>query len=78
MASIYKDSYVSLHVHKSNRAALSLYRDSLGFTVQGIEKQYCECYCVCLRIFPARYLPHVRTLDANGEGAYAMRLSLKQ
>jgi ribosomal protein S18 acetylase RimI-like enzyme len=41
MASIYKASYVSLHVRKSNRAALSLYRDSLGFTVQGIEKKYC-------------------------------------
>lgn len=41
MASIYKASYVSLHVRKSNRAALSLYRDSLGFTVQDIEKKYC-------------------------------------
>lgn len=41
MASIYKASYVSLHVRKSNRAALSLYRDSLSFTVQGIEKKYC-------------------------------------
>jgi len=41
MGSIYKASYVSLHVRKSNRAALSLYRDSLGFTVQGIEKKYC-------------------------------------
>lgn len=42
MASIYKASYVSLHVRKSNRAALSLYRDSLGFSVQGIEKKYCS------------------------------------
>jgi ribosomal protein S18 acetylase RimI-like enzyme len=74
MASIYKASYVSLHVRKSNRAALSLYRDSLGFTVQGIEKKY----CVCLRIFPTWYLSHVRTSDADGEDAYAMRLSLKQ
>jgi len=41
MASIYKASYVSLHVRKSNRAALNLYRDSLGFTVQDIEKKYC-------------------------------------
>ena len=41
MASIYKASYVSLHVRKSNRAALSLYRDSLGFSVQDIEKKYC-------------------------------------
>jgi peptide alpha-N-acetyltransferase len=42
MASIYKASYVSLHVRKSNRAALSLYRDSLGFTVRDIEKKYCK------------------------------------
>lgn len=42
MASIYQASYVSLHVRKSNRAALSLYRDSLGFTVQDIEKKYCR------------------------------------
>jgi len=41
MASIYKASYVSLHVRKSNRAALNLYRDSLGFTVRDIEKKYC-------------------------------------
>lgn len=40
MASIYKAPYVSLHVRKSNRAALSLYRDTLGFTVKDIEKEY--------------------------------------
>jgi ribosomal protein S18 acetylase RimI-like enzyme len=73
MASIYKASYVSLHVRKSNRAALSLYRDSLGFTVQGIERSI-----VCLRIFLTWYPSHVRTSDADGEDAYAMRLSLKQ
>ena len=41
MASIYRASYVSLHVRKSNRAALALYRDTLGFTVKAIEKGYC-------------------------------------
>ena len=41
MASIYNASYVSLHVRKSNRAALGLYRDTLGFTVKDIEKSYC-------------------------------------
>ncbi|KAI0082475.1 acyl-CoA N-acyltransferase [Panus rudis PR-1116 ss-1] len=56
MATIYRASYVSLHVRKSNRAALGLYRDTLGFTVQDIEKSY----------------------YADGEDAYAMRLSLKQ
>ncbi|THH29140.1 hypothetical protein EUX98_g5047 [Antrodiella citrinella] len=55
MATIYRASYVSLHVRKSNRAALSLYKDTLGFTVRDIEKKY----------------------YADGEDAYAMRLSLK-
>ncbi|PPQ65961.1 hypothetical protein CVT26_010723 [Gymnopilus dilepis] len=55
MAQIYRASYVSLHVRKSNRAALSLYKDTLGFTVKEIEKGY----------------------YADGEDAYAMRLTLK-
>lgn len=42
MATIYRASHVSLHVRKSNRAALSLYRDTLGFEVRDIEKKYCE------------------------------------
>jgi ribosomal protein S18 acetylase RimI-like enzyme len=41
MAAVYRASFVSLHVRKSNRAALGLYRDTLGFTVQDIEKKYC-------------------------------------
>jgi len=40
MASIYQASDVSLHVRKSNRAALGLYRDTLGFTVKSIESKY--------------------------------------
>ncbi|KAF5321813.1 hypothetical protein D9619_000636 [Psilocybe cf. subviscida] len=40
MRDIYRASYVSLHVRKSNRAALGLYRDTLGFTVKNIEKKY--------------------------------------
>lgn len=40
MANIYRASHVSLHVRKSNRAALALYRDTLGFTVKDIEKGY--------------------------------------
>ncbi|KAF9006575.1 acyl-CoA N-acyltransferase [Cyathus striatus] len=55
MASIYHASYVSLHVRKSNRAALNLYQNTLGFTVEDIEKKY----------------------YADGEDAYAMRLSLR-
>ena len=41
MATIYRASYVSLHVRKSNRAALALYKDTLGFSVKNIEKKYC-------------------------------------
>ncbi|KIM47065.1 hypothetical protein M413DRAFT_440608 [Hebeloma cylindrosporum] len=40
MASIYKASYVSLHVRKSNKAAIALYRDTLGFEVAKVEKKY--------------------------------------
>lgn len=36
----FKAEYVSLHVRKSNRAALHLYRDSLQFEVMSIEKSY--------------------------------------
>ena len=42
MATIYRAAYVSLHVRKSNRAALALYKDTLGFTVHAVEKGYCE------------------------------------
>lgn len=42
MAAVYRAAYVTLHVRKSNRAALGLYKDTLGFTVQDIEKKYCE------------------------------------
>ncbi len=44
MATVYRAEHVSLHVRKSNRAALALYRDSLGFDVYNIEKKYCECH----------------------------------
>lgn len=75
MADIYKAHYVSLHVRKSNRAALGLYRDTLGFTVKDIEKGYCRFFpfasASCLLIFCSLYL------DADGEDAYAMHLSLK-
>lgn len=40
MAEIYQAKYVSLHVRKTNRAAISLYRDSLGFKVHEVEKGY--------------------------------------
>ncbi|KAK6985022.1 N-acetyltransferase domain-containing protein [Favolaschia claudopus] len=40
MSTIYKSSFVSLHVRKSNKAAISLYRDSLGFRVDKVEHKY--------------------------------------
>lgn len=40
MRSVYKASYVTLHVRKSNKAALGLYRDSLGFKVDKVEEKY--------------------------------------
>lgn len=38
---VYKAEYVSLHVRKSNRAAIGLYRDTLGFSVHAVEAKYC-------------------------------------
>jgi len=43
MAEVYRAAYVSLHVRKSNRAAIGLYRDTLGFSVHEVDKGYCAC-----------------------------------
>ncbi|KAK7457023.1 N-terminal acetyltransferase A complex catalytic subunit ard1 [Stygiomarasmius scandens] len=40
MATVYRAQYVSLHVRKSNKAAIALYRDTLGFEVADVEKKY--------------------------------------
>ncbi|KAF8210794.1 acyl-CoA N-acyltransferase [Mycena galopus ATCC 62051] len=40
MSTIYKASFVSLHVRKSNKPAIALYRDSLGFGVAKVEHKY--------------------------------------
>ncbi|EIW68110.1 N-terminal acetyltransferase A complex catalytic subunit Ard1 [Tremella mesenterica] len=40
MVAHYKASKITLHVRKSNRAAISLYRDTLGFEVFTMEKGY--------------------------------------
>ena len=75
MATVYRASYVSLHVRKSNRAALALYKDTLGFTVKEIEKKYCASYPYTC--YETSVNPHTTRVDADGEDAYAMRLSLK-
>ena len=40
MVEVFSAQYVSLHVRMSNVAALRLYRDTLGFTVEKIEAKY--------------------------------------
>jgi hypothetical protein len=40
MAETFAAHYVSLHVRMSNNAALHLYRDTLGFTVDKVEAKY--------------------------------------
>ncbi|KAJ4365080.1 N-terminal acetyltransferase A complex catalytic subunit ard1 [Neocucurbitaria cava] len=40
MAETFAAHYVSLHVRMSNTAALHLYRDTLGFTVDKVESKY--------------------------------------
>ena len=40
MQDVYDADYVSLHVRVGNRAALTLYRDVLGYEVQGREDKY--------------------------------------
>lgn len=40
MAEVFNAEYVSLHVRMSNSAALHLYRDTLGFTVEKTESKY--------------------------------------
>ncbi|KAF1358687.1 N-acetyltransferase complex ARD1 subunit, partial [Lizonia empirigonia] len=40
MAETFAASYVSLHVRKSNIAALNLYKETLGFSVDKVEAKY--------------------------------------
>ena len=42
MVTHYNAAHITLHVRKSNRAAISLYRDTLGFEVYTMEKGYCQ------------------------------------
>ncbi|KAE9403424.1 acyl-CoA N-acyltransferase [Gymnopus androsaceus JB14] len=40
MTSIHKAKYVSLHVRATNKAAIGLYKDTLGFQIADTEKGY--------------------------------------
>ena len=44
MEDVYEADFVSLHVRVGNRAALTLYRDVLGYEVQGREDKYYADY----------------------------------
>jgi len=77
MYSVYKASYVSLHVRKSNKAAIGLYRDTLGFEVAEVEKKYCECIHVLLMVKHWILRKKISNKDADGEDALSMRLALK-
>lgn len=67
MVAHYKAAHITLHVRKSNRAAISLYRDTLGFEVYTMEKSYCTLKSIMSL-----------TSDADGEDAYGMRFNFEQ
>ena len=70
MVAHYDATDITLHVRKSNRAAISLYRDTLGFEVHSMEK----AYCALLSLSPTE-TPLTGKIDADGEDAYGMRLA---
>lgn len=75
MSEIYHVPYVSLHVRKTNRAALGLYKDTLGFTIFSVEKGYCESVRN-IKVFFLDFNDVYIFIDADGEDAYHMRLEL--
>jgi hypothetical protein len=56
MSEIYGAEYVSLHVRKSNKAAIGLYRDTLGFEVAKVEKKYCALPSSCCNSYSLTHL----------------------
>ena len=68
MRDVFEAQYVSLHVRKTNRAALALYKDTLGFEVEKIEAKYCAAAS------SSRTMELTRRTDADGEDAYAMKM----
>ena len=85
MAEVYNANYVSLHVRMSNKAALHLYKDTLGFDMEKIESKYYadgeDAYAMKmdLRNLQIKDVPeddgdadeggHVGSLDKKGEDA---------
>ena len=60
MAETYAAAYVSLHVRVSNRHALHLYRDTLGYTCDKVEAKYYADGedAFSMRLDLCRYLEH--------------------
>lgn len=67
MVENFQARYVSLHVRKSNRAALTLYTKNLGF-------QWVFCFAL---LFSSRAFDVEPKYYADGEDAYAMRKDLQ-
>lgn len=69
MVETYGAQFVSLHVRMSNIAALRLYRDTLGFTMEKIEAKYYadgeDAYSMKMDLNPMREL-----LEADNAAAY--------
>ncbi|BFZ57420.1 N-terminal acetyltransferase A complex catalytic subunit ard1 [Savitreella phatthalungensis] len=74
----YDATAVSLHVRKSNRAALGLYRDGLKFAVQGVETKYYQdgedAYAMKMDLDKLKSAPF--TIDENQLAARTMGLTL--
>jgi N-alpha-acetyltransferase 10/11 len=68
MVENYDAKYVILHVRKSNRAALSLYRDTLQFTY------FLPLLRAC--VMDSRLLEVEKKYYADGEDAYSMKRDL--
>lgn len=69
MVAHYNAKHITLHVRKSNRAAISLYRDTLGFEVHVMEQGYCELSGMS----ESDQRLTIHAIDADGEDAYGMR-----
>jgi len=74
MGEVYDAEYVSLHVRRGNRAALSLYRETLGFGYVHdeliLDHQKPDLGPFSVHEVEAKYY-------ADGEDAYAMRKPIK-
>jgi len=73
MVENYDARYVSLHVRKSNRAALRLYRDTLGFTYAPLTSP-----CMWTMGVNGRLIEVEKKYYADGEDAYSMKMDLAE